>query len=104
MLRRGKPTRLGRVSNPKANTHMNQPAFIWARDSRVTDETEHRRLSSQSLRILHRLQQGPATARELSVLSLKYTSRVSDLRKAGYVVQCEHDTATGRSVYRLEQA
>lgn len=44
------------------------------------------RMSSQCKAILNRLQQGEATSLELSALSLKYTSRISDLRKAGYVI------------------
>jgi hypothetical protein len=36
-------------------------------------------------------------------LSLKYTSRISDLRHAGYDVRVvERDYASGRTVYRLE--
>ena len=82
---------------------MTQPAFIFARDSHVTDVAEQTRLSNQSARILARLQVGPATNRELAEISLKYTGRISDLRKAGYDVKViERDHATGRTVYALE--
>jgi uncharacterized protein YmfQ (DUF2313 family) len=64
---------------------------------------EARRLSGQCAAILQRLHQGPATNRELAGLSLKYTSRLSDLRAAGYDVRVvERDYASGRTVYRLE--
>ena len=42
------------------------------------------RLDSQCDRMLARLQQGPATNVELSGISLKYTSRITDLRQLGY--------------------
>jgi len=61
------------------------------------------RLRGQNAAILERLQQGPATNRELSGLSLKYTSRISDLRAAGYTVDCSQDKATGLNVYTLER-
>ena len=61
---------------------------LQPRDSHVTDPSEIRRLTKQAEDVLRRLQQGPASARELSQIALKYTSRVSDLRKAGYDVRC----------------
>ena len=61
-----------------------------------------KRLRGQSLAILERLQLGPATNRELSDIALKYTSRITDLRIAGYNVKCvEHDKLTGKAVYKL---
>lgn len=61
-----------------------------------------KRLRGQSAAILERLQRGRATNRELSAISLKYTSRISDIRQAGYVVNCvKHDHATGLAVYEL---
>ena len=45
------------------------------------------RLKGQNGKILERLQKGPATNKELATISLKYTSRVSDLRKAGHHVE-----------------
>jgi hypothetical protein len=35
------------------------------------------------------LRQGPRTNVELSSVALKYTSRLSDIRKAGFDVRCE---------------
>ena len=85
---------------------MTQPAFIFARDSHVTDVAEQKRLSHQSARILARLEAGPATNRELAEIALKYTSRLSDLRAylkpLGRSVEViERDYATGRTVYGL---
>lgn len=84
---------------------MTQPSLNFAilpSDTFVTAPAEIRRLSGQNKRILERLQAGPATARELAALSLKYTSRVSDLRKRGYVIRCDEDQTSGQSWYRLE--
>lgn len=47
------------------------------------------RLSAQCAEILRRLAQGPATNRELATVALKYTSRVSDLREAGWDIACD---------------
>lgn len=46
------------------------------------------RLTGQNAAILARLQQGPATTDELSRYARKYTSRLSDIRAAGHVIQC----------------
>jgi hypothetical protein len=63
---------------------------------------ERPRLSRQCAAILARLEQGPATNRDLAGLSLKYTSRISDLRKAGYqVAVTDRDHGSGRTVYAL---
>lgn len=60
------------------------------------------RLSRQCQLILDRLRQGPATNHELAGLALKYTSRLSDLRKAGYSVTCvAHNRVTGVATYEL---
>jgi hypothetical protein len=47
------------------------------------------RLRGQCLAIYQRLQQGPATNAELAAISLKYTSRVDDLRKNGVGIDAE---------------
>jgi|GEM_PF-3012411 len=61
-----------------------------------------RRLSRQCHAIHERLQRGPATNHELARISLKYTARISDLRKAGINVECyDHDHATGLTRYHL---
>lgn len=75
---------------------------MLAHDSHVTDPHEIARLSSQNAKILARLQQGPASNRELAELSLKYTSRLSDLRHAGYDVRCERGEH-GLNIYTLVQ-
>lgn len=74
---------------------------IRPRDPHVT-RAEAPRLSAQCSAILQRLRQGPATNVELATMALKYTSRLSDLRAAGYDVQVsERDHTTGRVVYVL---
>jgi len=78
---------------------MTQLPLSWSppRESRL-------RLNSQAQRILELLRQGPATNHELADISLKYTSRVSDLRKAGYVIEMvAHDFHTGKTVYELRR-
>lgn len=65
-------------------------------------EVEQQRLGRQCSRILERLRQGRASNDELSRISRKYTSRISDLRKAGYKIQCvNHDRRTGLAFYEL---
>lgn len=74
---------------------------IPPRDWGVTAE-EVLRLSAQNAKVLARLQQGPASNLALSSLALKYTSRISDLRAAGYEIENYiHDRKTGESWYRL---
>jgi hypothetical protein len=85
---------------------MTQPSIIDVIDSHVVEPAEQVRLAGQSARILARLEQGPATNRELAEISLKYTSRVSDVRhylkdKGRNVKVLERDHATGRTVYGL---
>jgi hypothetical protein len=64
------------------------------------DPEDKPRLDSQCDRILARLKTGPATNVELAGISLKYTSRLSDLRRLGHAITCEK-RANGVSVYRL---
>ena len=81
-----------------------EPAVL-PRDSHIADPPECKRLSGQSQRILARLQQGPASNAELAAISLKYTSRISDLRKAGYHVEViERSRVTGWTLYQLFSA
>lgn len=69
-----------------------------------THAEQQARLGGQCLAIVERLKQGPATNDELSVISRKYTSRISDLRKMNYDVQLvSHYRATGLTVYELKQ-
>ncbi|MBU6429253.1 MAG: hypothetical protein KGR26_09605 [Cyanobacteria bacterium REEB65] len=70
-------------------------------DPRVPDAARPR-LSRQCRAILDRLRAGPASNDELSRLARKYTGRISDIRKAGFVVECfDQDHASGRTWYRL---
>lgn len=59
-----------------------QPPPIKPRDPNVARQ-DTRRLTGQNAAVLARLRAGPATAAELAAISLKYTSRISDLRAAG---------------------
>lgn len=71
-------------------------------DSHVLDPTEQRRLHRQSRLILQRLQQGPCSNRELSEIALKYTSRLHDIRSAGFDVRIvSRDYHTGCVMYAL---
>ncbi len=94
--------------------HMSTPRhqrtmFVeWIHSELTTPPTDHHvtsadtpRLTGQNASILERLKRGPATNRELAGISLKYTSRVSDLRAAGYRIQCEHGPG-GLNTYTLE--
>ena len=64
--------------------------------------TDRPRLTGQNARLLAMLQQGPTTNREMMLAGLlKYTSRISDLRAAGYCIVCEK-LGGGLSLYRLE--
>ncbi len=69
--------------------------------ARAKDE---RRLSGQNAVIYGRLLAGPATNRELAEISLKYTSRISDirakLRSSGMTVECDRTDGSLAS-YRL---
>lgn len=62
-----------------------------------------RRLSGQNRRILDLLLQGPATGRQIQAIGMKYTSRISDLRKAGCVIDCQ-ERPDGNSIYTLTYA
>jgi len=61
---------------------------------------DRKRLRGQCLAVLERLRQGSATSKELATISLKYTSRISDLRIAGYDITAERGEG-GVFVYRL---
>lgn len=65
-------------------------------------QPERARLSNQCSMILGRLMQGRATNRELSGISLKYTSRNSDLRQRGHDIRIVHrNRTTGLVWYAL---
>lgn len=60
------------------------------------------RLAKQCALVLARLNAGPATNDELAAISRKYTSRISDLREAGFDIQCyDRNYKTGVCWYRL---
>lgn len=66
-------------------------------------EAARPRLSRQCRAILDRLAQGPATNAELAGIALKYTSRLSDIRKAGYGINCTClDARAGLYRYELD--
>lgn len=76
-------------------------APVLPTDPRVS-KAEQPRLSRQELAILERLEQGDATNRELAALALKYTSRISTIRKAGYDVRVvERNQVSGFVRYHL---
>lgn len=70
-----------------------------ATDPNVRDDAK-KRLSGQNRKILDRLIEGPTRLRELSLIAAKYTSRISDLRKAGCVIECR-EQPDGNSIYTL---
>lgn len=71
-----------------------------AQDASVKDA---RRLNAQCTTILNRLKQGRASNVELARISLKYTSRISDLRAEGFTIECERGEG-GVNWYTLEVA
>lgn len=78
----------------------NADVFLIPRDSHVTEPTEVERLAGQNAEIVRRLMKGPATNRELARISLKYTSRISDARRAGYVITAKRHPK-GLTIYSL---
>jgi hypothetical protein len=77
--------------------------IIPVRDRNVVDDDKPR-LTGQNAAILERLKHGPATNDELSRIARKYTSRISDLRAAGYRITCEREPGgDGLTWYRLEE-
>lgn len=74
-------------------------------DPSIRDSADEPRLSRQCQEILNRLKQGPATNDELSRISRKYTSRISDLRANGIpVVLKSWDHKTGVTIYAMEES
>ena len=65
---------------------------------------EAKRLSNQCWEILAALRHGRQSNRALAEIALKYTGRISDLRRAGYVIECvERDHGTGLTWYELQR-
>lgn len=77
--------------------------MISPSDPHVTDPAEARRLSRQCQTILDlfRCALGNKVSNwEMAAVSLKYTSRISDLRAAGYTINVvERNRETGLVVY-----
>lgn len=87
---------------------MTQPRLDFARDvvmlptdTHVTQPDEVRRLTGHNERILARLQAGPCTNAELAKISLKYTSRLSELKnKYGHDIRIvRRDYKSGLCIY-----
>lgn len=62
---------------------------------------DRKRLAGQNLAIYERLKLGPATNAELAAISLKYTSRVDDVRKAGIAIDAKRVGTSGTWIYSL---
>lgn len=69
-------------------------------DPHVNSLADVERLTGQNLAILQRLRNGPATNGELAAIALKYTSRISDLRKHGVKIEAKREEH-GIVTYRL---
>jgi hypothetical protein len=70
------------------------PSIIHPRDPRVTDPREVDRLSTQCLKMIRLMRARVRVPnRELARIALKYTSRISDIRGAGFLVVCTPDPA-----------
>jgi hypothetical protein len=87
------------MSRPRDTPLFDLIQHLPATDPNVSSHAR-RRLSGQNRKILDRLGEGPARLRELSLIAAKYTSRISDLRKAGCVIQCR-EQSDGNSIYTL---
>ena len=77
-----------------------RPRPLVPRDPHVAAQ-DITRLTGQNAAILRRLRAGPATNDELIGISRKYTSRISDLRAAGFVIEATR-LGGGLFEYRLE--
>lgn len=88
-------------STSKPKTKPAKPS-LKPRDPSVT-KSDKPRLVGQNATILAMLQEGPKTNRELAEVSLKYTSRISDLRQHGYTIVNER-LDEGLTLYKLVQA
>lgn len=84
---------------PEQLSLFDAPRQIVPRDTHVAKE-ERPRLTGQNAEILRLLSLGPQMAKTLAGVSLKYTSRVSDLRAAGHKITCER-MPSGHTVYTL---
>lgn len=62
------------------------------------------RLAGQCAAILERLKAGPATGPELATFGLNHTARISNLRKAGWIIEAKRsfDGRRGTFIYTLK--
>jgi hypothetical protein len=78
------------------------PLFVEPVDPRVKGSVEEPRLSRQSLEMLARLKEGPATNAQLTTIAQRFGARIHDLRAAGFQVEITHrDRETGLTTYAL---
>ncbi|MEX2287446.1 MAG: hypothetical protein WD648_10175 [Planctomycetaceae bacterium] len=68
----------------------------------LVSSIDHKRLGSQNQEILERLRRGPATNKQLAAISINFTRRISDLKKAGHRIEAKRHRQTGIWTYRLE--
>jgi hypothetical protein len=77
---------------------------IPPQDPKVRGTEEEPRLTRQSLAILARLREGPASNSDLVLIAQRFGARVHDLREAGYPITIlSRDRASGVTVYALEE-
>lgn len=76
-----------------------EPTKLPPTDPNVQPE-DRERLAGQCAAILAALRDGPKTNAELAGISLKYTSRLSDLRKHGFTITASR-LEGGTFLYRL---
>ena len=76
------------------------PLFAVAHGVPEEDKT---RAETQCSKIHEMLKSGPCTNRQLSQVSMKYTSRISDLRKQGVNIPKPENLGGGLTEYRIEE-
>lgn len=91
-------------NNPLPPLPQPAPSEGEARKVVGTVADEKKRTGTQCDAILTRLREGTVTNFELSEISLKYTGRISDLRKDGHVIEIVHrNKVSGLTLYRLKE-
>lgn len=88
------------MSRPRQASLFDALDHLPATDPNVTPSAT-KRLSGQNRKILDMLIAGPVRLRDLIQVASKYTSRISDLRKAGCVIECR-EQPDGNSIYMLK--
>lgn len=69
----------------------------------LQDPTQGKRLTRQQAAILERLKQGPATNMELIPISTRFSSRIHELRKVGWLIDTDYlNKANGLTQYTLK--